>query len=347
MNSNPRAVPTADHAPTAIEPASALRYEPPSATGGWRPEGTAIVAGAAAASLLALAFCGAFLLQNLLPSAFQPRSTFWPSRSVGITLFVLGAVFHLAVVAGVVAALLREAAARPVLIFGGAGTIALSAFYLLVSGLWPRRGVGAADLLYIAADEGARFVSMGMPHALLIFVMTRPSARRMGLAQRWADGDSGAGAGVLPLEAKAIVLAVAIDALCHLSQSALLVCAAAFPGGFRHVGLPDGLRYRFVLLADAAVGATVLCAAAATLRRGHDRPARWLAAGATGWLALRLCGLVAGWWFPPRDFPDLHGGELLVSIAYTLSQTGTMAVIYALTLYVATRPYAKSRLPAP
>ena len=61
------------------------------------------------------------------------------------------------------------------------------------------------------------------------------------------------------------------------------------------------------------------------------------------WPARNLYGLVARWGFPPPDFPRYRGAELVVNITSTIARLGTVAVVYGLLLYVATRPYAKAR----
>jgi hypothetical protein len=159
--------------------------------------------------------------------------------------------------------------------------------------------------------------------------------------------DRGLVGGDWPLEAKVIVLAVALDAFCHLVRSALELWLAASHGSFRFVGVPPGVRYRIVLVASVAAYGTVLAGAAAALLRRHGRSTRWLAAGAAGCLAVGLYGLVATWWFPYYDYQGLAGAELITNATHDVYQTGTMAVVYALALYVVSRRYARPQPEAP
>ena len=339
MSSNPPTDPTASDGPPIAESVSALRYQASSSAEPWRPEATAIVVGAAAASVFGLGLWGGVLWRFLQPAAFQGRIAFWPTVPVGLAVLFLGGLFHVTVVAGAAAMFARSAAARLLLLLGGAGVLALHVFHLVASS-WPRPAVTASDLFFGASAAGVQLLSMALPHALLLFVVTRRAARRMLLAGK--DASIAEAGDAWPIEAKAIVLAVSVNALCLLAQSGVSVWFANSGPLLRPSQFAQSIRYWLILLAYTGVYATLLAGGAVALLRRRARPARLLVAGAAGWAALRFYGFAASWWFPPSDFPRYRGAELVVNVTYAIFQTGTLAVIYALTLYVATRTYAKS-----
>lgn len=173
---------TTTPAPTpAIAPS--LTYSRAGGVAAWPAETKAIVLAAAAMSVVGLAVSANIFWIWLRPGAFQRVGVEpWPAFSVSILLIASRVLFDAMVVAGAAGAAARLRAARALLLLGAAGLVVVAvagqvrnSFFFEPTNLSNNEGL--PDLIHAVVSQLTWLAQSIIVHLLLIYALTRPSAR--------------------------------------------------------------------------------------------------------------------------------------------------------------------------
>jgi hypothetical protein len=326
----------------------------------WSPETRAVAAAAAVSSFLALLTWLGVSWRYVQPSAF-PRSSLLigPPLSLDFAVFVLRVIFHAFVLAGAAAAALRHRWARILLLVGGLGVVGLGLQYFAKANLYPYSPHRGADVVYNLTDSGAFFVTMYLPHVLLVLVMAWPVARGRPVPEAAIAADTTAAEGgtvragrLLPYSdgtdgdnesaqvRRAVVLAAGVDAVASFARTVMLAWVALQPSAFRSIGTDRSYLTSVFTIGSVASELAILVGAAALLAR-RRWPLPLLLAGAALWLVVHAWGWTLTWVFPRGYLPAYRGAEWVVNVTADTSRILTMALVYVLLVFVLLRPHGR------